>query len=207
MPNSFAAIALCVCAPLAFAQLDANSVTVTASRTIALQPDQAIFQVSVSSGLGTSLTDVVAALPGSGITAANFTGLSTVYTVQTSGPQPQVQWNFVLPVPITAVKDTSTVLTNLMKTISGLTLSFYVQGSGASLQLQQTQPCPLADLIADASAQAQKLAAAAGLGVGAILAMSSSTSTTIGSPVLVAAQVNQASLVCSMTVEFALGRF
>src|SRR5260370_31326366 len=73
---------------LAFAQLDSNSITVSASRSGTLQPDQALFVVSVQSDLNTSLNDVLAALQGSGITSANFSGVSgnsgfTISPVQT----------------------------------------------------------------------------------------------------------------------------
>jgi hypothetical protein len=45
--------------PAAFAQLDSNSVTVSATRSLAQQPDQVLFGVTVQSGLNTSLDDVV----------------------------------------------------------------------------------------------------------------------------------------------------
>ena len=64
--------------PLAFGQLDSNSITVTASRNASLQPDQAVFAVSVQSGISASLDDVLAALQGSGITAANLSSVSSV---------------------------------------------------------------------------------------------------------------------------------
>src|SRR5579863_4641627 len=60
---------------LAFGQLDSNSITVSASRSTSLQPDLAVFAVTVQSGLSTSLADVIAALQGSGITQANFAGV------------------------------------------------------------------------------------------------------------------------------------
>src|ERR1700730_7421267 len=77
----------------AFAQLDSNSVTVTATRSMTQQPDQVLFGVTVQSGLNTSLDDVVAALQGSGITSANFSGVSTpplIFASLTPTPQPNV---------------------------------------------------------------------------------------------------------------------
>ena len=64
--------------PAAFGQLDSNSVTVSATRSMTQQPDQVLFGVTVQSGLNTSLDDVVAALQGSGITAANFSAVGTL---------------------------------------------------------------------------------------------------------------------------------
>ena len=97
-------------APLLFGQLDSNSVTVTASQSVNLQPDQVLFGVGVGSSLTTSLDDVLAALQGSGITFANFSGVSgngafTIIPVPSPIPfpspqQPAILWSFVLPVPI-----------------------------------------------------------------------------------------------------------
>src|ERR1700682_1639233 len=54
---------------LAYGQLDSNSITITASRNTAVEPDQVVFSVGVSAGLNSSLDDVLAALAGSGITS------------------------------------------------------------------------------------------------------------------------------------------
>jgi Protein of unknown function (DUF541) len=207
--------AFVMCTSLAFAQLDSNSVTVTASRNVNLQPDQTVFSVQVSSGLTTSLDDIIAALQGSSIGIGNFSGVSTApqYFAGTGmQPQPMLDWTFTLPVSLSKMKDTTATLANLQQTIpqknSGLALSFYVQGIQVSQQLQQSQTCAYTDLLADARAQAQKLATATGLGVGAILALSSATSTTVANGVaLTGFPYTSYSPVCSMTVKFALGRF
>ena len=47
-----------------FAQLPSNTLTITATRTINLQPDQALFSLSVTSSAATNLGQVVAALSG-----------------------------------------------------------------------------------------------------------------------------------------------
>ena len=211
--------------PAAFGQLDSNSVTVTATRSLTQQPDQVLFGVTVESGLNTGLDDVVAALQGSGITLGNFVGVSTAPAgfVLTGGPllpttvMPMLQWTFALPVPLPKIKDTLASLSALQKGIAqqnkGLTLSFNVQGNQVSAP---SQACPIPDLLADAHAQAQKLAAAAGLSLGTVLAMSSVTS--VPSSIASVAPVIQGSIsfsatapvfpsVCSMTVKFALLRY
>ena len=211
--------------PLAFAQLDSNSVTVTATRGMSQQPDQVLFGVTVQSGLGASLDDVVAALQGSGITAANFSGVSTSPFGLTINPAPgptilpMLQWTFGLQVPLAKIKDTIAALSALQKSIAqqakGLTLSFSVQGAQVSAQQQQSQVCPTADLLADAQAQAQKLAGAAGLSVGSVLAMSSGTSISsnaLAVPIIsnlsfLSATASSFPSVCSMTVKFALLRY
>lgn len=212
-------IMLVVCTSVTFAQLDSNSVTVTASRNVNLQPDQTVFLVRVSSGLNTSLDDVIAALQGSGIGIGNFSSVSTgnvlPFTQLTPGqqpPPPSLEWDFTLPVPLSKVKDTATMLANLEQTLAqkknGLALSFNVQGAQVSQQLQQSQTCPIADLLADARAQAQKLASATGLGVGNILAMSSAVAATVSNGVAITGfPYSSYAPICSITVKFALGRF
>lgn len=191
--------ALLLFAPLAFAQLDSNSVTVTAFRTASVQPDEAVYGVYVDSDLNASLSDIIAALQGSGITITNFSGVNTVQNYDQSSGKPlpvMLEWSFRLPAALSKMKDTTAALTalqqSLMQKNPGLTLSFNLQATQVSQQLQQSQTCALSDLISDARASAQKLANAAGLGVGTVLAMSSQTSSFPS---------------CSMTVKFALGRF
>jgi len=213
--------ALVLSASLAFGQIDSNAVTVTASRNASLQPDTVLFGVTVTSGFNTGLDDVIAALAGSGITAANFSSLSSPQVIPGFSPgtgiitlpptvQPMLQWNFTLPVPLSKLKDTSTTLTNIQqgfaKKNAGLTMSFSVQGTQVSQQLQQSQPCVVSDLLADAHAQAQKLADAAGLTLGQILALSSSTSSTTGSSNSGIFSVLPSLSICAATVKYALIR-
>ncbi|HLJ44965.1 MAG TPA: SIMPL domain-containing protein [Bryobacteraceae bacterium] len=201
---------------LAFAQLDSNSVTVTASRTVVLQPDEVIFAVYVGAPLSATLDDVVSALSGSGITAANFAGLTTPqFSFVPSQPQTTLQWAFALTAPFAKMKDTISTLNALQKSIgqndSGLTLQFQIQGAQVSQQLAQMQNCPQADLIADARNQAAKLAAAAGLSIGNILAISAGTSSTVGNVLpaislssFISGSTLNLSPGCSVIVKFAL---
>jgi uncharacterized protein YggE len=192
-----------------------NSVTVTASKNAALQPDQVIFEVDVDSPIDSTMDDAESALQGSGVTAANFSGVNTVQSlpvVTNAQPQIQVRWSFTLPVDLANMKATTVTLTAVQKNVAskknGMAMSFSVQGTRVSPRLAQTQTCALADVLADARSQAQKIAGAAGLSVGAVLAVSSGTQTAgaitavFGSGVLVD-PVSQP--VCSLTVKFALG--
>jgi hypothetical protein len=83
------------------------------------------------------------------------------------------------PGPHLEAKDTTATLTTLQQSIAknnnGMTMSFSVAGTQVSVPLQQSQTCPLPDLLSDARAQAQKMAEAANMTLGAILAMSGST--------------------------------
>ncbi len=202
------AILALISASFAFGQLDSNSVTVTSSSNTTPQPDQVVFSVVVSSPSSTGLTDIFAALQGSGITIANFSNVSTVVVsgivggilpspYPPPGPvvsSPLLSWAFSLVVPVTNVKTTITMLTALQQSVSqksgALTLSFSVQGTQVSLQAQQSQPCAIPDLLADARAQAQTLAAAGGRILSGIVGLSSVTSNTGG--------------ICTVTVKFAL---
>ena len=199
----------------AFGQTEQNSVTVSASQSVNLQPDQAIFAITVQSGVNTGLDDVLTALAGSGITAANLSGVSTQCATNSCSP-PALQWAFSLAGPLTNTKATVASLTTLQQNItklnSGLTLSFSIAGTTVSQQLAQSQTCSLPGLIANATAQAQALAVAANLSLGRILAISCSTSNSVSNSEslyagLLAVSVNAASagpLPCTLTVRFAL---
>jgi len=210
--------------PLAFGQLDSNSITVTASNNATLQPDQAIFSVTVTSPLTSGLDDVLTALAGTGITAANLSGVSTqgtfsILSGQPGGqlPPPMLVWAFNLAAPLTNTKATVATLTTLQQNITkannGLALSFSIIGTQVSQQLAQSQTCSLPGLIASATTQAQALAAAAGVTLGSIAALSSSTanvsssSSYVGLGAIVATNVYSAPAPCAITVRFNVTRF
>jgi uncharacterized protein YggE len=191
---------LILAAPL-LAQLSNNTVTVTASQSSTAQPDEVVFAATVTAGLDKSLNDIVAAVLGVGINAANLAqiglaSLSTPYPPPPPGTvlPPSLDWTFWLAVPFSKSVDSTAALTSLQKTISqnssGLALSFQLLFSRVSAQ--QTPNCKLADLVSQARAQAQEIAGAAGLNAGAIAGVTSATS-------------NAAPPICSLTVRFALG--
>jgi len=187
---------LILAAPLP-AQLSNNTVTVTASQNVTAQPDEALFSVTVGSGVDKSLDDAVAAVSGLGITAANLVAVNSAsrwVNVQIGAPVPpgssNLAWIFQLAVPFSKLKDTTAALTSLEKSIpqnnSGITLSFSL--SGTRISAQQGPTCNLADLVAQARAQAQQIASVAGFSAHAIVGLTSFTPS-----------------VCSLTVRFALG--
>jgi hypothetical protein len=222
MRKSVALLPFLLCS-LAFGQIGSNSITVTASNNTSLQPDQAVFGITVQSGVSTGLDDVLTALQGSGITIANFSGVTTVGQVvfSTLGSVPPTSpltlgWGFNLPVPITNTKATVASLTmleqNIAKQNNGLTLSFSIVGTQVSQQLAQSQTCSLSSLMATASTEAQSLASAANLTVGRILALSSSTSIGVSNTGAIVgvfgsvsfSTVSAAPPPCAITVKFAL---
>ncbi len=172
-----------------------NTVTVTVSRPGNPQPDQAVFGITVYSGSDKTLDDVLAALTGSGITAANLVGISApAIPSQTVPPrvQPGLQWNFTSAVPFSKLKETTASLTSLQAAVAqknnGMFLTFALQNTQAS---PQAQACDLGGLVNDARAQAQKIAGPAGASAGAIVG--------------IAGTIVQSSPVCLLTVKFALG--
>jgi uncharacterized protein YggE len=183
MRSFLCALILLAAASLAFGQMDSSSITVTASRSMTLEPDQAVFAVVVTSSLTTGLDQVVAALQGTGITAANLVSVNTVVFPSFAAPSVMgLQWSFVLAVPLSMSKSTAASLAALEQKIvqDGLSLTFQLQGTSVSAQSEQAQQCPISDLLADATAQSKKLADAAQLSVGPVLAIS------VGQPVAVA---------------------
>jgi hypothetical protein len=159
---------LLVCAP-ALGQLATDTITITANRQISLQPDEIVFGVQVSAADTAGIDDVLAMVPGTGIMAANLTGVFSNLDLSVSVTG--ITWIFALPVTLSQASATTTLLTQLERQ-SGQAVSFYVQGAQVSQALQQSQPCSQASLVSDAQTQAQNLAAASGFTVGPVLAVS-----------------------------------
>jgi hypothetical protein len=87
-----------------------------------VQPEEAVFSVTVSSGVDKSLDDVVAAVTGLGITATNLVQISSPLTAGSSSvplpsnvPAPSLGWTFQLAVPFSEMKDTTAALASLQK--------------------------------------------------------------------------------------------
>jgi hypothetical protein len=194
---------------LALAQTPPSSVTVTASRNTNLAPDQAVIQVTVNTNPNASLDDAVAALQGAGITASNFTGVSTVQVQSGKQIVTQLQWFFTLTVDLTSLKTTFATLTGVQQAAAannnGIAVSFSVQGTQVSARLAQSQTCSLTDLMAEARGQASKLASAANMTVGSVLAVSGGTSSSATSAGGNAFFSGVSVPVCTLTVKFALG--
>lgn len=209
-----------VFAPYGFGQLDPYTVTVTASRTLTVQADQVVFNVVVDAPMTSGLSDVVAAVGSVGITASNLSSVYTTSVVAGGKPQQVLEWSFTLATAFATMKDTIMALGNLQQALakqkSGMIVSFNVVGTQASTDLQNTQTCPVASLMADARAEAQKLGNAAGMGVGKVLALSDAgvqapvaylaLGARIGTFVGLASFVNPADVIqnCLVTVKFQL---
>ena len=184
-----------------------RTVTVTASRTATVAPDQAVLTVSVYSPTTATREEVLAALQGSSITLANFTSVytSTNYNAANRTNQDQLTWTFTLNVPFASLKPALDQLAGLQidmgRANNGMQLSFSLAGTQASTQALAAQNCAAADLIADARTQAQKLAVAAGLSVGPVIGVSGSSTVTPPTGGFSAGTYQPS---CTLTVKFAL---
>jgi Protein of unknown function (DUF541) len=201
----------------AWAQLDDNTLTVSASRQLAiLQRDQAVFTVNVNAPTSASLDDVLAVVGGTGISAANLSGAYTSLYTNLQVGKPSTSWTFNLTVPLAKVGAT---IAALQSTINASMPVTYFLSTQVSQALQAAQQCPYTALVNDATAEAQKLAAAAGAAVGPILSVSDGSTQTGGAvyaffsvpiPALrivdsLLGYVSSAPTpACSMTVQFAL---
>src|SRR5277367_6385603 len=95
-----------------FGQLESNTLTITANRSVTLQPNDITFSLSVGSSASTDLDQVVAALAALGVSSANLTGVGG------GSLPPTVQWNFTLAVPIAKLTTTIGSLTQLQQNIT-----------------------------------------------------------------------------------------
>jgi uncharacterized protein YggE len=140
-----------------WAQLDSGSLTVTATRSIVVQPDQVTFSASVTAAPDKTLDDVLASVASAGITSADLDGVR--------GDATNVAYSFFWSVPISKLNETISALQSLR-------VSFGITGTQASGDLMATSRCSTSNLIADAEAQARKMAAAIGGSIGAVLSVS-----------------------------------
>ena len=210
MRSLWLGILLAAVESLAFGQLESDTLTVSVSQSVYLQPDQVVFAIPVNTDASTTLDEVVAGLKGAGITAANLSSVS-------SFREHTLNWLFTLAVPFSKLPSTAAQL-------GGQNIAFYVQGSQVSPALQLAQQCPIANLLADARVQAKRAADAAELVVGDVLALSggnplisSSPTALIGNIQIGTGQIPAAApfvlsqpavrATCSLAVKFKLLRY
>ena len=211
-------LAAIACAPLAFAQLDSNSISVTATRYMTALPDQAVFAVEVTAAPDVTLTQMLTPLQKVGIGVENLDGIGLDFSAGLRPPDGRFAWtwSFSLPVPLSNMQDTARALAALAQSPDtasrGLRVSFFVAGVSASAARLSSLECPAAQLIADARAQAQKMASAAGSTVGPILGVSQApvaiprAAFLSGIPASrISAWFDTTPAACAITVKFRLG--
>jgi hypothetical protein len=170
-------VILVAAASLSAAALDNNTVTVTATRSLNLTPDQVFIYVTLWTAPDAGLDDALAKLQGTGITADSLTSVGPGYVSFLNGAlnPAYTQWTFLLSIPFSKLKDTLAALTQAQKNVGTIqgqpALNANVGGVGISAASQAAQPCPLTALVSDARRQANAMAAAAGMKTGAIVAV------------------------------------
>ncbi len=152
MRSLWLGILLATVESLAFGQLESDTMTVSVSQAVDLQPDQVVFGISVTTPVSTGLDEVTASLKNAAIKFSSVT---------LSRDQATLTWFFTLAVPFSKLAATAAQLTTQK-------VEFTVRSS----QEQQVPQCSVPTLMAAARAQASNLADAAALVVGDVLTLS-----------------------------------
>jgi uncharacterized protein YggE len=163
---------LLLCGASCFAQLDDNTITVTATRTVVLQPDQAVVSVNLSTAVDGVLDDALAILDGTGFTAADLGAVNT-YTYYDGA---LTNWQFSKAIPFSGLKALLSRIVAVQQSRGQNQPIAYVFTYDVSSQVSQSaqqaaSACPIPTLVADARAQAQQIANAAGARIGAIVSL------------------------------------
>lgn len=159
----------------AFGQLDPDTITIGASRTIPAQYNVAAVQVQLSLPQTSTLDDALAIVNAAGFTAGDFTGVSSPTTFVLNPlvgtlPQLPVYWTLSKTV---STGDVPAILAALDRARNAM-----LQGkSGTDLLYSVSNATPPAPdcqypaLIGNAQAQAARVASAAGLKAGSIISI------------------------------------
>lgn len=166
----------------ALAQLDSNSITVTASRRIYPALDEVQAYIRVYSPPDVTLEQVTEALRGAGAGPVTFGTVQTNrgFVIPIGAFEGSTMWTFIATSPLSGLKEWLGRLDSAKAAIarsgSRLSMSYDVSGPQSSAKARLAVACSQSDLIADARSQAQAMAAAAGVGLGPVLAVADSGS-------------------------------
>ena len=175
-------VLLGVLAVAGFAQIGGDGITASVSRTSTLAPDEAAFNVVVSSALGVTRQQIsdalqTAGLPASSLTAAVTQANDYSYPPDVPLPPTQLYYQFSFSAPATDLNTVNQKLEALRGAppdpLQVVRYQSYLQVSGAAIETERQRVLPL--LLADARKRADTLAAAAGLRLGAIAAVNDSS--------------------------------
>ncbi len=161
---------------LAQPAIESKSITLTVTKTVALQTADVQVSVNILGDLDTTLEQVLAAVKDVGLTGQDLAGLGTT----PMGPRPdqfRLNYSFRLVVPFARMKQTLEALDRLRRTIdTNLELQYYTLAVAASAAaFEEARQRALTDLIQEAQRKAQSLADAARLKLGPINAVSDSS--------------------------------
>ena len=150
-----------------------DSLTVIATKTIDLPPEELTFSVVLLTDQDTSLDQVMQALKDTGITAKDLGGVGS----SQFGPNPnqtRLVYQFTLTTPLSKFKDTLDKFTAVRRGLIANNSTFELQANAVSITpteaaREQARLQATPDLIADARRRADSLARAAGVTLGAIV--------------------------------------
>ena len=164
----------------AFAQLTADGVATSVTRTVTLTADEADFSIVAGAGLDTTQQQIAQIFLDAGISGLSLSGtaLSQNYDYSTNPPtiQTQVLYQFTFSVPAAGLKDAAKIMETLRTKPPALLKTFQYSAalnvSQATVDAMRQAMLPL--LLAEAQKKAQTLAAAAGLKLGGVKGVSDS---------------------------------
>jgi uncharacterized protein YggE len=159
----------------AFAQVAADGITASASKTVTLWPDGAVFTVNVTSPGAATVEEAAASLKDTGITASHLVAAASTeeydYTLQPPAPVMRMVHAFQITVPYPKAKE----MTEKLRAAGGsVTYSLSLTASDEAVQLARQRVLP--ELVAEIKRRAESLAEAGGLTLGTIQAITESAS-------------------------------
>jgi uncharacterized protein YggE len=158
----------------ACAQLTADGVATSVSRTVTLTADEADFSIVAAAGLDTTQQQIAQIFLDAGITGLSLSGtsLGQSYDYSTNPPssQTQVLYQFTFSVPAAGLKDAAKIMETLRTKPPALLQNFQYSASlnASQATVDAMRQTLLPQLLADAQKKAQTLAAAAGLKLGGV---------------------------------------
>jgi hypothetical protein len=169
------AILLLLASAAAFAQLDNDTITITALQATPAQTDQVSVSICLVAEIGTGLSEVLAPLQSLGISERNLVAAGSspgsYCPYREASEKVYVWWQFAYSAPLKTIQQTFAALARTKASL-GPRLSL---GYGVGTDWSQTQECAVPTLLSQARRQAENIAAAAGLRVGAVVALSDGT--------------------------------
>jgi uncharacterized protein YggE len=164
----------------AFAQLTADGVSTSVTRTVTLTADEADFSIVAAAGLDITQQQVTQIFLDAGITGLSLSGtsLGQNYDYSTNPPSSQTQalYQFTFSVPAAGLKDAAKIMETLRTKPPALLKDFQYSAAlnASQATVDAMRQTLLPQLLADAQKKAQSLASAAGLKLGSVKGVSES---------------------------------
>lgn len=164
----------------AFAQLAADGVATSVTRTVTLTADEAAFSIVAGASLDTSQQQIAQLFLDAGIASLALSGTalgqSYDYSVNPASTETQILYQFTFSVPAAGLKEAAKIMETMRTKPPALLKAFQYS---AALNVSQAtvdamRQAMLPQLLAEAQKKAQTLAAAAGLKLGGIKGVSDS---------------------------------